>query len=238
MEVIAFIPARSGSTRLKNKNVLLVKKRPLFFWSVKTAIESKLFNKILFSSDSKKYFSKLIYFLRKDKIPINKLIFDHRNSEEAGNKKKIFDYIKKDLLKKYKFKKNDLLVQMLPTAPLRTKKTIKDAIFLAIHKKKNIFTACEYDFHLSFALSLNSKNKWTRVFKNSPLVTGNTQSQSQKKYFRPNPLANCLWIKNIKTKNRSIYENALVLCTKKTEALDIDDYEDFSLVKLLLEEKK
>jgi CMP-N,N'-diacetyllegionaminic acid synthase len=43
MSIYAFIPARSGSTRLKNKNILFLNQRPLIYWSVKCAI---IFKKI------------------------------------------------------------------------------------------------------------------------------------------------------------------------------------------------
>ena len=122
MSIYAFIPARSGSTRLKNKNILLINKRPLIYWSVKAAINLKLFDVIIFSSDSKKYFKILMSFLKKDNLPTKKIIFDLRTVPQANKKKKIFDYIKNDLVKKFKFSNKDLIIQMLPTAPLRKKK--------------------------------------------------------------------------------------------------------------------
>jgi len=235
MAIIAFIPARSGSTRLKNKNILLVNKKPLIFWSLKTAIEIKVFDSIIFSSDSKKYYDLLIKSLKESNLSTKKIIFDLRNKEQSGKKKKIFDYIKHDLIDKFNFSKKDLIVQMLPTSPLRTKKSLKSAINLSIRTKKNVFTVSEFDFHLSFALSIDKKNKWKALFVNSPLNSGNTQSQDQKIFFRPNPIANCLWVKNINKKTKSIYENALSIKTSKLESIDIDNYEDFLLVKAILE---
>ena len=37
------------------------------------------------------------------------------------------------------------------------------------------------------------EKKWKAVFKNSPLITGKKQSQEQKEFFKPNPVANCVW---------------------------------------------
>ena len=65
MEIIAFIPARSGSTRLKNKNISKINKRPLIYWTVIKAIKSKIFNRIIFSSDSVNYYKILLYYLKK-----------------------------------------------------------------------------------------------------------------------------------------------------------------------------
>ena len=112
IKIICFIPARSGSTRVKGKNIRLINKRPLIYWSVLKAIKSKKFNKIIFSSDSEKYFKILIKFLKKDNIYYKNLIFDKRENLHTKTKSKIFDYLKFDLIKKFNLNKNDLLVQM------------------------------------------------------------------------------------------------------------------------------
>ena len=43
MKIIAMIPARKGSKRLKNKNLSLINGKPLIYYSVKAAKESKIF---------------------------------------------------------------------------------------------------------------------------------------------------------------------------------------------------
>ena len=67
-KIICFIPARSGSTRIKNKNIKLIRQRPLVYWTVLKALKSKQFDKIIFSSDSIKYYNNLIKYLKKDKM--------------------------------------------------------------------------------------------------------------------------------------------------------------------------
>lgn len=52
--IIAVIPAKGGSRRLKNKNIKNINEKPLFYWSVKLAEKSKLIKKIFVSTDSKK----------------------------------------------------------------------------------------------------------------------------------------------------------------------------------------
>ena len=88
METIAFIPARSGSSRLKNKNILLINKKPLIFWTLKTAIELNIFDNIIFSSDSKRYYDLLIKSLKKSNLSTKKITFDLRSTEQAGQKKR------------------------------------------------------------------------------------------------------------------------------------------------------
>ena len=231
--IICIIPARSGSTRIKNKNIRLLNARPLIYWTVSKAIKSNLFDKIIFSSDSEKYFIILLKYLKKDKLNIKNLIFDKRDQEHAKTKSKIFDYLKFDFIKKYNLNKKDLLVQMLPTCPLRSVKTIKKAINYSIMNNKNCFAASEYDFHLSFGFSIQGK-KWKSIFKNSPMITGSTQSQSQKKYYHPNGAINCLHVGLINRRTKSIYENALPLVIPRVETFDIDTKEDFNIIKKII----
>ena len=116
MAKIAFIPARSGSKRLKDKNIRELLNLKLFLWSIRAAAKAKLIDKIIFSTNSEEY--KNICF--KDAQEKNyEVFFDIRNDEEAGDKIKIYDYIKReDFLKRNNIKVFDNLILMLPTCPL------------------------------------------------------------------------------------------------------------------------
>ena len=60
---ILIIPARSGSKRIKNKNFKNFKElRPIISYSIRTALNSKIFNKIVISTDNKKYLKYLNKF--------------------------------------------------------------------------------------------------------------------------------------------------------------------------------
>ena len=55
MNIVAIIPARSGSKSIKNKNILMYKNKPLIYHSIKIALRSKLVDRVIVSTDSKKY---------------------------------------------------------------------------------------------------------------------------------------------------------------------------------------
>lgn len=55
MKKVCIIPARAGSQRVKNKNSRKLGKHPLFAWQIRNVIESKVFDDVLFSSDSEEY---------------------------------------------------------------------------------------------------------------------------------------------------------------------------------------
>lgn len=51
---ICIIPARGGSKRIKNKNIIKIDNKPIISHVIKLAKSSKIFNKIIVSTDSKK----------------------------------------------------------------------------------------------------------------------------------------------------------------------------------------
>lgn len=78
--MIAFIPIRSKSVRIKDKNIKLLWGRPLLYWALKAANFSKLFKKVVVATDSEKYikiiksfnFKKIIF--TKDLIIVQNII--------------------------------------------------------------------------------------------------------------------------------------------------------------------
>ena len=73
-KLIALIPARSGSERIKDKNIINFFGHPLIAYAISAAIKSKIFDKVLVSTDSLKYkkiakkYGAEIPFLRPKKI--------------------------------------------------------------------------------------------------------------------------------------------------------------------------
>ena len=53
MKIVAMMPARLGSTRVKNKNLRLINKKPLIQYIIDTAIKTKLLDQIYVNSESK-----------------------------------------------------------------------------------------------------------------------------------------------------------------------------------------
>ena len=51
---VALIPARGGSKGIKNKNLVKINNKPIVDIAIDYAISSKLFSKIILSSDNKK----------------------------------------------------------------------------------------------------------------------------------------------------------------------------------------
>ena len=114
---IAIIPARIGSKRIHHKNIVFFKNKPLIYWTVKSAINSKIFEKIFISTDS-------IIILKKIKSFKEKISFLSRPKKFSGSKTKTSTLIK------FLIKKNSLnekyrdFFLLQPTSPLRTRENI------------------------------------------------------------------------------------------------------------------
>ena len=132
LKILALIPARKGSA-LKNKNIKNYKGKPLIFHSIDTAINSKLINKIVISTDSFKY-KKLCLKKFKNKIEIPFL----RPKSISGDQSKDYDFIKHCLLflkKKQKYTP-DIIIHLRPTTPNRDAKVIDKAIYFFLKNLK------------------------------------------------------------------------------------------------------
>lgn len=55
MNIIAIIPARSGSKSVPNKNIRLINGKPLLAYSIEHAMASKYINRVILSTDSEEY---------------------------------------------------------------------------------------------------------------------------------------------------------------------------------------
>ncbi len=226
---IAFVPARSGSKRLKDKNVRILYKKPLVVWSLEACINSYKIDEVVFSTDSKDYVDLVKSFIDSPKLRIHM-----RSNVEAGDNIKIFDYLKENAGKIFGTEEGRFIMA-LPTMPLRNETHIDQALKLSDDFAKPVFSAVEYDFPVSFAFEITEEKAWAPMISNSPMLTGNTRSQDQKKMYHPN---GAIYIRSIKDLNapslKTIYQGAIPMIMDKLESVDIDTMDDFVFAETLM----
>jgi CMP-N,N'-diacetyllegionaminic acid synthase len=122
MKILAIIPARGGSKGIPHKNMRKICGKPLIEYTINTAKSSKLINKIILTTDSKKIaeFSKSkgieVPFLRPKKISTsNSSTIDVINHTV-------------DFLKKHENYLPDIITILQPTSPLRTVEILDKSI--------------------------------------------------------------------------------------------------------------
>ena len=232
-KVKCFIPARSGSTRLRNKNILPLHGAPLTTWSVIFALKSGCFDQIIVSTDSKDYFD-LIYTAVENLVSDDyaeklqkQTILDFRSPDFSGSKVKIFDYLKLGLSDQL-FKDEDTLVQFLPTCPFRDMANFQKALSSHLVNRENIFSCVEYDFRIAFAFSIaDHSNGVIPVFDPCPMVTGDTQSQAHQVHYHPCGSFNIVNMGHVRNRMATIYDGCTPWKVSRAESLDIDDLADF-----------
>ena len=126
--IIAIIPARAGSKRVKNKNIRFLNGKPLIQYSIEEAQKSNFINEIVVSSDSIKILNLAKQY---ENISIVKRSKDLSN-DKAESFPVIVDAIKKISISKNK--KFDYFIMLQPTSPLRKVRDIDFCLKKLINK--------------------------------------------------------------------------------------------------------
>ena len=175
--------------------------------------------------------------IAKEYIKSDKLILDFRSPAQAGDKIKIFDYLKNENGKIFG-RKNGTFILALPTAPLRTTAHIDEAIELFETCKKPVFSASQYSFSISFAFT-RSANSWNPVFEDSPMLTGHTRSQDQAEIYHPNGAIYVRSIDDLTDGNlKTLYEDAIPYVMSDIDSADIDNDIDFIFAEAVMVSKR
>ena len=117
MNIVALIPARSGSQRVPGKNVKPLGGVPLMCWSIAAARKSAVFGKIIVSTDSLEY-AKIATAWDADAV--------ERPGEYATASSPDFDWVRHAL--DTIMPAADVFAILRPTSPFRTAATIKRAL--------------------------------------------------------------------------------------------------------------
>ena len=149
---LLIIPARSGSKRIKNKNIKIFKGKPIIYYSIKEAIKSKLFSKIHVSTDSSKIKTIVESFGLKVEFMRPKYL--------AKDNTPTIDVLK-HVHKKFKDKNNlfDEIWSLTPCSPLvKSKDLIKSSKILKNNNNKIVISITSYPVPIEWAL-YKKKNK-------------------------------------------------------------------------------
>lgn len=157
MEVLAIIPARVGSKGIPMKNIMKINDKPLIEYTIRAAKKSKLVDRIIVSTDSKKIanISKLlgaeVPFLRPKKIATDK----------SSNYQVVSHTL--DFLQKNESYVPEMIVILQPTNPLRTSKIIDKGITSLKNSNADTLVTVKTVKHHPYS-SFWKKNKFLKPF--------------------------------------------------------------------------
>lgn len=234
-KILAIIPARAGSKRIKNKNLKNINNKPLIYYTLKYALNNlKLIDEIFVSTNSKKILN------YSKKISPN-IISTLRPEKISGDKSSDFEFIKHTVkfLEKQK-KKFDIIVILRPTTPIRDKKLITNCLKTLINSKGTSIRSakCVEHTHPYWMYQLK-KNTPIEIIKNKNFFKY-YQSQKLPKFYMHDGHCDIFLIKNIfknneKNKIKKIYGNKMLYYKNKQKYLvNIDEPFDFFIAEQII----
>ena len=220
---LAIIPARGGSKRIKDKNLKLFYRKPLIYYSISAARNSKIFNKIHISSDSEK----ILKYSNKLKIKTDFQRPSYLADDKVGLRK-VLEYV----VSRYeKINESfDEIWLLYATNPFITDKIIIECseTYKRVPKKPNnaLMTVTKYNYPLHWAQKLNKSN----ILK--PLNKQKTKKkfQSFSKILCDAGMINIYKSKNFKSNFKTNYFAHEI---PYHSSVDIDNNDDFEFAKKL-----
>jgi len=225
---VCLIPARGGSKRIKNKNIKYFYGKPLIAYAIEKALNSKLFDKVYVSTDSKKI--ALIAKRYGAEIPFYRpKIF---SNDESSDNQVINHFL--DFVKQKNFVIGNLCY-LYPVTPLLTITTLKKS-YQIIKKGKfqKVIMIGKFSYPIQRALTKGPKQEIKFVSKKFSKF----RSQELKDYYHD--AGQCYWFNIKKLKNKKISNNLKTagLELKSHEFHDVDTLEDLEVLKRLFKIKR
>ena len=218
---VALIPARGGSKGIKNKNLVKINNKPIVDIAIDYAISSKLFSKIILSSDNKKILNRA----KKKNIII------HQRSKKLSSDHSLLKDTILNITSTYNLKKEYILIILEPTSPLRNLDDLK------ITTKK--ITKNNLDSYCTFAESFISPYRIWNISKNNlkPFLTNKNSwgpRQSFKQYYQPIGNIIAIKLKKFSKKKKILFGKTGYSIVPKKRAFDIDSIDDLEIVRKIM----
>ena len=228
--VLAIIPARSGSKGLPGKNIKDLCGKPLINWSIDSAKNCKYVDDIYVSTDS----NDIANVARTAGVEIKKL----RPQELASDTASSMDVVRFSIEDaEVRYKKNyDFIVLLEPTSPLRESVDIDSALESLINNPdaEAITGVCKVeDQHPSFLVKLNSHGFHEQYLQKDKADTYIRRQDVSELYFHEGSLY--IARKKQLLENNTFYTyKTLGYVMPKWKSLEIDDIYDFYMVEAMI----
>lgn len=229
LNILCTICARGGSKGVPHKNIKKINRYPLIYYSITQAKKTRLFDKIVVSTDSKKIssisrkFGAHCWFLRPKKL----------SSDKSAKLPAIRHAFK--ISENYFKKKFDIIVDLDATSPLRNSSDIIKSV--------KIFNSGKFDNLVSISASKKNpyfnmiekrKNYYTMV---KTAKTKTVRRQDAPQVFDMNASIYIWSRKSILNAKKIINKNTGTYLMPEARSIDIDSEFDWKIVEYLLKRK-
>jgi pseudaminic acid cytidylyltransferase len=219
---ICIIPARGGSKRIPNKNIREFLGKPIIAYAIENAINSKLFNEVMVSTDDD-HIAKIALSYGA-KVPFK------RSEKNANDYATTIDVITEVILSYEKLdEKFEDACCIYPCTPLLTKEKLEESFSLL--EKNNldcVFPIVRYGFPIQRAVRLNGEGL-VKMFQPEHLIT---RSQDLEPSFHDAGQFYSFKIDNLVSKQKLLTELTGHIELSEIESQDIDNLVDWKLAEL------
>ena len=218
---LLIIPARSGSKRIKNKNIKKFHDQPIIYYPLKISMKSKIFDKIHVSTDStniSKVVNKLGRFV--DFLRPKNLSFDNIPLIT------VLEYV----INKYEAEgvNFDEVWSILPCSPLLKVNDILKCKKLIKLYKSPVIAVSPYAVPLNWSFQVQNN----LIYKADEKMIRNNRLSKIKKYYDSGQIY-CFPIDTIKKRNFSLNKKIIAHKLPIERSVDIDTKEDWKLAEVL-----
>lgn len=228
---IAIIPARGGSKRIPQKNIIDFFGKPLIAWTIEAALQSGCFDRVLVSTDDAAI-AELAKSLGAD-CP-----FLRNNAADDYSPVSLATLAALNQAEEYWDVTFDLVTQLMPNCPLRNANDIKASLIHFNEHATNFQISCfSYGWiNPWWAVKIGESKQPTPLFPESL----NKRSQDLDKLYCP---TGAIWIGRSSSlkESQTFYGPNHIFCSLPwTSAVDIDELDDLQMakaVKRMLEEE-
>ncbi len=226
MKRIAIIPARGGSKRLKNKNILKIEGIPLIGYTIIAAQKWGKFDEIFVNSEDK-----LINTCAQEYGAIPYL----RPVKLAGDNDKVIDVIKDQILSMKLMPSTEIAI-LLPTCPLRTSEDIENSykLFTKHNFHHSVVSMSEYEKAPEQEFYINEdgilKPKFQKKY--------SSRSQDHIKHYRYNTAIIYTTVSLFLDQEDIVGMNSIPYVMPYDRSIDIDYDHHIKMVELILSKRK
>ncbi len=220
---LAIVPARGGSKRLPQKNILDLCGKPLIAYTIEAGFKSEYVDAVVVSSDNED-------ILRiSQKLGAQTIKRPHVLASDTAT---TYDTVKHVI---ENIEKYDYIVLLQPTSPLRNEKHIDEAIELLEEKKADaIISVCEMEHSPLWSNTLPKDGNMGGFLSNKIV---NKRSQDLEKHYRLNgAIYICGTDRLLENKSFFLKNNIFAYKMARKSSIDIDEEIDFKVAQILCSE--
>lgn len=227
MKNIAIIPARSGSKGVKDKNIRPLNGIPLIGYAIKAAIDSKMFDTVMVSTDSARY--------QEIAIQLGAECPFLRSEATSSDKASSWDAVKEVVLNYHELGQDfDTLTLLQPTSPMRKAEDIAGAYTLFNEKNANaVVSVCEMEHSPLWSNILEEDLSMINFYRKGG---ADSNRQMLKTYYRLNGAIYLMKTECLKEVDKLYANGCYAFVMPQIRSVDIDSELDFKYAEFIISE--